>query len=376
MVTVVNRAQRILESRQKIESPFALDETLCLYSPQDNVEALTHPRIADWLRFIQHDYTPKLPPSRRRVLLLMPCTKTKPYPFSSEHKHINQRILEAGFHPTERLFLPQQLRARLDEKFDEDVLNLSPLIDGQGTIVHRVVISEPMALVPYEHIVDYQGKPSPATAYDDPGLFENRGNAVSPWRADCTAVTLSPTRWQWGDEERRHYVLMHNAMAEAIATMIARVAQHYTDIVSWVAPGLTHRSFILAREERGANKVAAWRRVGTDRFGLIGANDRLPSERNIECLPTRQQCADAIRALASRLGVTAEHAKGFYARGGADATPLALPELLDVLVARLRGEAVRAGAGIGPSRKIPRADTSTKRKVANAEYPSLHRRQR
>jgi hypothetical protein len=52
MVTVGNRAQRVLESKLKIESPFVLDETLCLYSPQDNVDALAHPRIADWLRFI------------------------------------------------------------------------------------------------------------------------------------------------------------------------------------------------------------------------------------------------------------------------------------------------------------------------------------
>ena len=100
MVTVVNRAQRVLESKDKIESPFVLDETLCLYSPQDNVDALAHQRIADWLRFIREDYEPKLPAGPRRVLLLMPCTKTKPYPFSSEHKHINQRLIEAGFLPT------------------------------------------------------------------------------------------------------------------------------------------------------------------------------------------------------------------------------------------------------------------------------------
>jgi len=58
MVTVVNRAQRVLESKDKIESPFALDETLCLYSPQDNVDALAHPRITDWLRFMKTDFAP------------------------------------------------------------------------------------------------------------------------------------------------------------------------------------------------------------------------------------------------------------------------------------------------------------------------------
>ena len=52
------------------------------------------------------------------------------------------------------------------------------------TTIASALISEPLALVPYEHIANYEGRPSPACAYDDPGLFENRGNAVSPWRSD------------------------------------------------------------------------------------------------------------------------------------------------------------------------------------------------
>jgi hypothetical protein len=362
MVTVANRAQRILESMRKIENPFVLDETLCLYSPQDNVEALAHPRVVDWLRFIQHDYAPKLPQARRRVLLLMPCTKTKPYPFSSEHKNINQRLIEAGFRPSVSLFLPQQLQAQLEEEFSPAVLNLSPLISDQGTVLHRVVISEPLALVPYECIVDYESKPSPSTAYDDPGLFENRGNAVSPWRADFTATAVSPTRWRWGDEERRHYVLMHNAMAEAIARTIWRIAEHYTDIVSWVAPGLTHRSFILAHGQRAANNVRLSRRVGAARFDLVGANDHLPPSRQIECLPTPQHCADGVRRLAQRRGISISHAKALYARGGVNATPLALPELLDVLVARLTGRFDGASASLGTVHPAAGAPSSSKQK--------------
>jgi hypothetical protein len=372
MVTVENRAQRLLESAQKIESPFVLDKTLCLYSPQDNVDALAHPRIADWLRFIGHDYAPKLPRARRRVLLLMPCTKTKPYPFSSEHKHINQRFIDAGLRPTGRQFVPQPLRARLEARFSPDVLNLSPLIDRHGTVVHRMVISEPMALVPYECIVDYDGKPSPATAYDDPGLFENRGNAVSPWRRDSTAVRLSATRWRWGDEERRHYVLMHNAMAEALAAAVARLAGNYDEIVAWVAPGLTHRSFILALSERAANNVGASRRVGTKRLALIGANDRLPPDRQIECLPTPRHCADALKRLARRLGTSAERARGVYARGGANATPLTLPELLDVLVARLTCKSAHVAA---PPRATVRRPSSPQQKANDGEHSAPDRRQ-
>jgi hypothetical protein len=335
MVTVDDRAKRVRESALKIERPFQLDETLCLYSPQDNVDALTHPRIAAWLDFIQTEYTPDLPHAERRVLLFMPCTKTKPYPFSSEHMAINQRLLDEGYRPTRRHDLPQDLQARLAPRFSPEVLNLSPLMNASGTLVHRMVISEPMAVVPYEHIADYHGTPSPAVAYDDPGLFENRGNAVSPWRADSTAIRVSATRWKWGDEERRQYVAMHNAMARIVAAVVARIAHAYTDIVSWVAPGLTHRSFVLARDERAVHQVAASRMAGGKRLALIGANDHLPPAHRIACLPSPDACKDAIRRLARRLDIDSAHATANYARGGANATPLALPELLDVLVRRL-----------------------------------------
>jgi hypothetical protein len=351
MVTVATRAQRILESKRKIESPFELDESLCLFSPQDNVDALRHQRIADWLRYIRHDYTPDLPRSQRRVLLLMPCTKTKPYPFSSEHKHINQRLIAAGFCPVGREALPAELRERLEDDFTGDVLNLTPLVNNSGTTIHRMVISEPMALVPYECIVEYEGKPSPSTAYDDPGLFENRGNAVSPWRPDSTAISVSPTRWRWGDEERRQYVVMHNVMAETIAATIGRIAGHYTEIVSWVAPGLTHRSFILSRDERAAHNVRSSMRVGTTRPELFGANDHLPPAQRIECLPTPRQCADAVVCLARRLGTNIRQAQAVYSRGGTNATPLALPELLDVLVDRLSGD--RQPALLATTRPAP-----------------------
>ena len=78
MVSVQDRALRVTESRQKILKPFVLDETLCLYSPQDNVDSLNHPRIVAWNDFIDHRYEPSLPDGRRRIMLFVPCTKTKP----------------------------------------------------------------------------------------------------------------------------------------------------------------------------------------------------------------------------------------------------------------------------------------------------------
>ncbi len=75
MVSVEDRSKRVLESALKIQSPFQLDETLCLYCPQDNVDSLRHPRIAEWLDFIQNDYEPEIPKAERRVLLFMPCNQ-------------------------------------------------------------------------------------------------------------------------------------------------------------------------------------------------------------------------------------------------------------------------------------------------------------
>jgi hypothetical protein len=338
MVTVDDRSRRVQESKLKIEKPFQLDQTLCLYSPQDNIDSLKHPRIAEWLDYIQNEYEPELPGAEHRVLLLMPCTKTKPYPFSTEHMAINQRLLDEGFKPLHPCYLPQELQARLEPQFSPDVLNLSPLTSGRGTIVHRMVISEPMAVVPYEHIVDFKGKPSPAVAYDDPGLFENRGNAVSPWRADSTATRMSATRWKWGDEERRQYVTMHNEMARILANVVARIAHNYTDVISWVAPGLTHRSFVVGHDERSFHHIATSRMVAGKRLDLIGANDHLTSERRITCLPLPADCKRAVERLARRLKTDIAKATAIYARGGNNATPLALPELLDVLVHRLAGE--------------------------------------
>jgi hypothetical protein len=338
MVTVDDRAKRVLESRLKIESPFELDDTLCLYSPQDNVDSLKHPRIAEWLNYIQNEYLPELPDAERRVLLFMPCTKTKPYPFSSEHMAINQRLLDEGYKPLGRQVLPQELQARLEPPFSPDVLNLSPLTNDRGTVLHRMVISEPMAVVPYEHIAEFRAKASPAVAYDDPGLFENRGNAVSPWRQDSTAVQMSATRWKWGDEERRAYVVMHNEMARILANVVSRIGRHYTDVVSWVAPGLTHRSFVLAKDERAFHHVSTSRKVGAKRLELVGANDHLARELRIGCLPEPDDCRHAIERLSNRLGIDIPRATAIYARGGMNATPLALPELLDVLVKRLGHE--------------------------------------
>ena len=333
MVTTDDRAQRLLESAQKYRAPFTLDPTLALYCPQDNVDSLKHPRVAAWFDFILRDYVMKLPDAPRRVLLLLPCTATKPYIHSTEHRRINVALLAAGFVPTGPAD-PKLLSARAADE-PETLFSLAPLQHTDGTVIHRAVISEPLGLVPYEHMLAYPGGESPAVAYDDPGLFEDRGNAVSPWRADCTATRVSAKTWKWGANEKRAYVEMHNAMADVVAKALTRFGAIYTRRISWVAPGLTHRSFVVSKSECASHGVVATRQVGAERLSLIGANDLLPPALQLHALPAREQCAAAILRLAKRLDRTPAEAAGHFARGGGNATPLALPELLEDLLATI-----------------------------------------
>jgi hypothetical protein len=114
---------------------------------------------------------------------------------------------------------------------------------------------------------------------------------VSPWRKDFTGIRISPTKWRWGAEESRAYVTMHNEMSKTLAQVIGRLRPYYSEVVAWVAPGLTHRSFILDAAQRSANGVAASRRAGGESLPLRGANDLLPPGDRIECLPTPRSSA-------------------------------------------------------------------------------------
>jgi hypothetical protein len=340
MVSTTDRKRRLLESRAKICAPARLDDSLCFYCPQDNVDALSHPRVSSWIRWVTTRYVPDVVHGRRNILLLLPCTKRKPYPLSPEHLAINAALIEAGFLPKAGPTLADDFLGEIPPTFRPEVLALGPLHRGR-TVLHRAVMSEPLGFVPYESVYRHGGGQSVACSYDDPGLFEGRGNAVSPWRKDFTGVRVSPTRWTWGDGERAAYVTMHNEMSRVLAAVIGRIRPSYDDVIAWVAPGLTHRSFILEHSQRAAHGVPSTRRVDGRNLELRGVNDRLPPGQGIECLPTPQQCAQAKLRLGRRLGRPVSAIGGYYSRGGGDATPLALPELLAFLIRRLERKTAR-----------------------------------
>lgn len=336
-------AARLEGSQRKIRAPFVLDPTLCLYSPQANVDALAHPRVAEWLAFVQHEWTPTaVPGARARLALLLPCTKYKPYFTSREHRSVNAGLLAAGWRPISPYDGPDELLALLEGDEVPDLFATAPL-GRDGVVLDRFVISEPMALVPYEHTMTFRGGQSPATSYDDSGLFENRGTSVSPERDDCTATPRADGTWAWGPNERAAFVHMHNAMADALATTLGRLAPAYDHLVAWSSPGLTHRSFLADAAHRKAEGLPTSRRGPDGVLPLRGVLDALPG--GVTILPTPAQTDAAKERLGARLAAEGRGAgpgsvRSVYARGDGHDTPLGLPELVDVLVAHLDDRAV------------------------------------
>ncbi|WP_419918050.1 hypothetical protein [Candidatus Poriferisocius sp.] len=329
------KKDRFADSAAKIKPPFEIDPTMLFYSPQENVDAFEHPRIAPYLRWIAQKWQP--PTDGPRLALIIPCTKSKPYPTSREHRSINRALLRAGWVPDGTGKPPEALYSTLDSGDDPRLLDSGAMFRN-GIALDRIVISEPLALVPYTHVYTWQNGPSPASAYDDPGLFESRGTSVSPWRDDHTATQNASGKWTWGPAEREAYVQAHNTLVGFIHETLARVSHHYTAIGAWTSPGLTHRSFLINSAQRRAEGLPMSRRGASGPVTLRGVCDLAPGI--VDIMPTVGQLEQARSDLAIRLEHEGrKHSAGtvraVYARGDGHDTPLGLPELLDHLTAWL-----------------------------------------
>ena len=323
------------ESARKIRPPFKLDPSMRIYSPQANLEAMDHPQIARFHRFVSDEWEPpSTPAGARRAALLIPCTKFKPYSTSREHRAINAALLEAGWEPQGSSNAPTSLAEYLDEGENPFLLHEGPLRKGD-VYLDRFVLSEPLAIVPYPHIYYWAGQPSPAACYDDPGLFESRGTSVSPERADCTAVPLGNGKWRWGPAERQAYAETHNYLAVVIRKALTRLSPFYSSIGAWVSPGLTHRSFLADRAFRRAEGLPMSRSGVEGPVKLVGVLEKSPGL--VTVMPSQDQLGDARSRLAIRLRAEGRNAtpgavRAVYARGDGNDTPLGLPEALTHLV--------------------------------------------
>ena len=265
------RLQLIENAYKKYVPPYTLDEELTFYCPQENLVALEQPRIAAFQRNILETYTPPVVKGRT-LLLILPCTKTKPYAISHEHLAVNSMLWKEGWRPLASGDYPLVLGESLPRDYPVDILNNS-LLEKDGWYIHRMVVSEPMGLVPYEFMYYYGGGLSLVSRYDDPGLFEHRGNAAGTWRPDCTAVCLANGKYRWGDNERKAYAIVHNRLSALMAGQLARFKSLYVDIAAYVAPKMTHRSFLTDKRQKLENGMRRSVMVGKSRMPLIGVND-------------------------------------------------------------------------------------------------------
>jgi hypothetical protein len=284
-----DRAAWLPISKQKQIPPYTLDPTLTFYCPQENVEALDHPDVRAFHAHLHGEYTP---PSVTGGLVALPA-----------------ELLHNG------------------------------LLRRGDLFVHRIVISEPMGLVPYEYIYHWRGRLSISARYDDPGLFEQRGTAVGLWRPDNTAVEIGEGKYRWGPNERAAYAEVHNRLSDLIAELLTKFKPAYRRFVGYVSPKLTHRSFLTDRREKRANGIPVSKRVSGGTVALIGVNDRQPGL--VEVVPSPEEFERIRSALARRLSadrrMTPARVRAYFAGGGGGATPLILPEALAVLEEHLSG---------------------------------------
>lgn len=272
-------------SKAKPAKPFMVDESLTYYSPQENVDALKNPEVIAFQQEMLTTYDPRLPKGAEVTLLILPCAKHKPYPISAEHLCVNKMLLQEGYQPVGEGDYPKELVDALPEGYEEAVLNNS-LLKKENHYIHRMVVSEPMGIVPYEYVYYYAGKQSVSARYDDPGLFEHRGMAASPWRSDCTA-TLVNGKYKWGVNEKKAYALVHNQLSDIICRELIRIEDQYSQIVAYVAPKLTHRSFLTSVQEKKESGLRQTVIAGKERLKLIGVNDM--QEGLVQLVPTMEE---------------------------------------------------------------------------------------
>jgi hypothetical protein len=307
------REALVAAAREKPVPPYTLDEELTFFCPQENLEALDLPTVRAFHEWVLREHRPTGRGAERTVLLLLPCQKIKPYTLSAEHLAVNCALLATGFRPEGRGDWPEGL-ARVAEPA---LLANTALVRG-GTRIDRAVISEPFGLVPYEAIYRWQGQPSPAARYDDPGLFEHRGLAC-PWRADSTAHQAPDGTWRWGDAERAAFVEVHNRLAEHLTRVLDGLRRHYDEIIGYVGARLTHRTFLGDRRERRAAGLPSARRGRGCMLVLHGVGDAHPGL--VRLVPDGAELGDLRRARGGQL----------------PASLLTQPGCLDLLIARLAG---------------------------------------
>jgi hypothetical protein len=325
------REDKVNESKHKPTPPYTVDPQLTFYCPQENVDAFDEPRIRRFWEHMLTAYTPPAPIGERpAVLLIVPCTKTKPYTLSEEHLYINRYLLnEVGFAPIGDASYPPEIAEALPDGFPETVLN-NTLLANDNLLIHRMVVSEPMGLVPYDYLYHWQGELSIISRYDDPGLFEHRGTTGCVWRDDSTVTVQDSGFINWGSNEYMAYAEAHNRLSRQIATALERLRPHYAAILGYVAPEITHRSFLNDEAARDDENMRQFVQTDEGPQKLMGVNDFVPGL--VRIVPDDVEQMRVKAALQQRAqGISAVEADHMFTLAGGEATAIIQPETLAIL---------------------------------------------
>jgi archaeosine synthase len=115
---------------RKVGKGVTIDPNLCFYSPTEVLKALTDEgRVKDWLIRISNHYVPP----KRKLLLIYPCSRDKPYNTSRSYKLLYSTLAQ---------------------------------IPNWRSKIQLMTISEPFGLVPEQFYGKFE------SWYDCPGLFE------------------------------------------------------------------------------------------------------------------------------------------------------------------------------------------------------------
>jgi len=96
----MNCREKLVEiAKTKPVFPYTLDEELTFFCPQENAEALHNPKILELHDEVKNSFVPDVVKGRT-TLIILPCTKIKPYSLSNEHLTVNSFLWSKGFRPT------------------------------------------------------------------------------------------------------------------------------------------------------------------------------------------------------------------------------------------------------------------------------------
>lgn len=221
------RCRRLLVEKSREQCGPQLKDELTAYSPQEGLELLDHADVQKFWKRVLKLEVPK--EAVGGCLILLPCSRRKPYHKSVQHTELRQSFQQDGFVFTERGVFRKE---------------------GEGRFF-PVVISEPMGAAPYDVVLR---KEYPICHYDCPAFFDyssGRGWQVTPYRSDNTARDPKGNGFLLGENEKRALEEGLRRIARQVSRWLEKNLFSFDKVVGLVKTKAHMRILELAERELG-----------------------------------------------------------------------------------------------------------------------------